>query len=110
MRTFKQGKVDLIEKVKREAIHRTFMDGDGCQAPGAIVIRKVKDDRGDGKPEYAVHFANTQCGGYHDGYYTSDLARAHRDFCDRLARYDPDGTRRASYMDGTGQPHTETDI
>lgn len=98
MRNFTKGNADLIAKASRESIKATFMDGDGCQAPGAIVLRKVRDaSRGDYRDEWAVHFANTQCGGYHGGDYTGDYAKALTYFDERVARYDPDGSRRASF-------------
>lgn len=102
MRDFTKGNPDLIAKVQREAIHKAFMDGDGMQAPGAVTIRKVRDTaNGSSFDEYAVHFANTQCGGYCDGGYHRTLAGAYEDFTKRLSRYDPDGSRRASYHLGT---------
>lgn len=103
MRKFINGNPDLIAKVQAEAVMVAFMNGDGCQAPGAAVVRKVRDTaKGDSFDEYAVHFANTQCGGYHGGSYSKDLAGAIEAFTERCTRYDPDGTRRASYIEGTG--------
>ena len=45
-RTFYNGKPALIASVAAAAVAVAFMNGDGCQAPGAVVVRKVRDAAG----------------------------------------------------------------
>lgn len=71
------------------------LDGDGCQAPGAIVIRKSDS----GHHPYVVHFANTQSGGHHGGSYCQTLDQAIARFNERKGRYDPTGDLHRSYND-----------
>lgn len=93
------GTAALIAAAESAAIMFIGMNGDGCQAPGAIVVRKVREPS-DLYPEgeYAVHFANTQCGGFHSGTYTKDLGAALVAACEDANRYDPTGRLRANFI------------
>lgn len=71
------------------------MAGDGCQAPGAIVVRDMGESRTAGR--YAVHFANFQDGGFHSGDYLDSPDEAARVASERLRRYDPTGRLRLCF-------------
>lgn len=95
---YTKGDPDRIAKAQAESIAFYGMDGKGATAPGAVTLRQVR------KPcefypmgEYAVHFANTQAGGYHGGNYCATLGEAYARFAERIERYDPDGTLNASF-------------
>lgn len=68
--------------------------GDGCQAPGAIVLRHLPDN--DVTP-FAVHFRNDQDSErmgrpvYYFGDYAATLADGWSAFGDKVKRYDPAG-------------------
>lgn len=63
------------------------MAGDGFQAPGAIVLRHQANAPG----KFVIHFANLQCGGFHQGWYDLDEGEALIAYRDRCHRYDPTG-------------------
>lgn len=89
---YTKGEPDLIEKARAESIEFYGMAGRGATAPGAVVLRQNRSiARGDSWDEWAVHFANTQLGGYHGGNYCSTLKEAQRAFRDRVENYDRDG-------------------
>ena len=88
----KKGNPELIEAAKRGALQFHGMDGDGVQAPGAIVIRDLG-----GVHPFVVHFANTQSGGYHSGSYCQTLDQAIARFNERKGRYDPTGDLHRSF-------------
>lgn len=92
-RNYTKGDQKLIDKARKEALHFVGFDGDGCQAPGAIVVRKS----GSGHHPFVTHFFNSQDGGYYSGNYCTTEADAITAMDERLPRYDPDGTRRASF-------------
>jgi hypothetical protein len=77
-----------------DVIQEYTLRGDGCQAPGAIVLRRL--DGNDVTP-FVVHFRNDQdsertgrpC--YYFGDYCTSLADGWRAFADKVARYDPTG-------------------
>lgn len=83
---------DPFRDVNAVQVYR--LKGDGCQAPGAIVLRHLPDN--DCTP-YVVHFRNDQdsertgrpC--YYFGDYCRTLADGWRAFADKVARYDPTG-------------------
>lgn len=89
----KKGNPDLIAKYQAAAILFHGLDGDGCQAPGAIVIHKAET----GNHPFVVHFANTQNGGYHSGSYCQTLDQAIARFNERKGRYDPTGDLHRSF-------------
>lgn len=93
---FTKGNPELIEAAKAACVNPTCdfygMDGDGIQAPGAIVVREVG-----GYSPFAVHFANTQCGGFHGGQYCKTLEEARSYAAKRAARYDPTGDLARSF-------------
>ena len=93
---FVKGNPDRIEAAKAAAFAAVDfhgMDGDGIQAPGAIVVREVNG----GVDKYAVHFANTQSGGFHGGYYTNSIVEARAELRERARRYDPTGDLHRSF-------------
>lgn len=90
--TIKKGNPELIEQAKRASLQFYGMDGDGVQAPGAVVIRDVG-----GVHPFVVHFANTQSGGYHEGSYCQTLEKAIARFNERVSRYDPTGDLNRSF-------------
>lgn len=81
-----------------DVIQEYPLKGDGCQAPGAIVLRRL--DGNDVTP-FVVHFRNDQdservgrpC--YYFGDYCTSLADGWRAFADKVARYDPTGALAA---------------
>ena len=84
-----------LELANAEAV--AFMAGDGLQAPGAIVTRRVRGE------ERATHFLNLQTGGFHQGDYAETYAEGLADFAARLARYDrTGGLREAADRQGFG--------
>jgi hypothetical protein len=89
---FTKGTRTLIEKARAESIEFYGMDGDGMQAPGAIVIREVG-----GYHPFAVYFANTQCGGYCHGDYCETLDEAQEAFVAKCNRYDPTAALNGSF-------------
>lgn len=93
---FTKGKPELIEKARAESLMFCGMDGDGIQAPGAIVIRETGRDL----HPFVVHFANTQCGGYHSGNYCTTRSEAETVAAERIERYDPTRKLRNSFHGG----------
>lgn len=89
----KKGNPALIAKYQADALAFHGLDGDGCQAPGAIVIHKADT----GLHPFVVHFANTQSGGYHGGQYCKTLEQAQNRFAERIDRYDPTGDLHRSF-------------
>lgn len=89
----RKGNPALIAKYQAEALQFHGLDGDGCQAPGAIVIHKSDSDR----HPFVVHFANTQSGGYHGGSYCETINQAIGRFNERKGRYDPTGDLHRSF-------------
>lgn len=81
-----------------DVIQAYEMRGDGCQAAGAIVLRRLPDN--DATP-FVVHFRNDAdsermgrpC--YYHGDYCSNLADAWAAFGEKIRRYDPTGTLAA---------------
>lgn len=81
-----------------DVIQAYEMRGDGCQAAGAIVLRRLPDN--DATP-FVVHFRNDAdsermgrpC--YYHGDYCSNLADAWAAFGEKVRRYDPTGTLAA---------------
>jgi len=59
------------------------VNGDGVQAPGAIVMCQIADTR---RP-FAVHFFNEQDGGFHMGSYCEDRAEAEDVYAMRVLKY-----------------------
>ncbi len=74
------------------------MRGDGCQAAGAIVLRRLPDN--DATP-FVVHFRNdadserTGRPCYYFGDYCANLADAWAAFGEKIRRFDPTGTLAA---------------
>jgi hypothetical protein len=93
---FIKGYPELIEKARAESLMFCGMDGDGIQAPGAIVIRETGRDL----HPFVVHFANTQCGGYHGGEYCTTRREADETALDKIRRYDPTKALRNSFHGG----------
>ena len=89
-----KGKPELVEAVRNDSIEFYGMDGDGCQAPGAIVIREQPHNQAH---PFVVHFANTQSGGYGGGEYCETLESAQARFVDKCTRYDPAARLNASF-------------
>lgn len=93
---YTKGNPELIEAAKAACVdpeHDFYgMDGDGIQAPGAIVVREVG-----GYQPYAVHFANTQYGGFYGGQYCDTLEDAREYAAKRAGRYDPTGDLARSF-------------
>ncbi len=81
-----------------DVIQAYEMRGDGCQAAGAIVLRRLPDN--DATP-FVVHFRNDAdsermgrpC--YYHGDYCANLADAWAAFGEKIRRYDPTGTLAA---------------
>lgn len=81
-----------------DVIQSYEMRGDGCQAAGAIVLRRLPDN--DATP-FVVHFRNDSdsermgrpC--YYHGDYCANLADAWQAFGEKVRRYDPTGTLAA---------------
>lgn len=77
-----------------DVIQAYEMRGDGCQAAGAIVLRRLPDN--DSTP-FVVHFRNDAdsermgrpC--YYAGDYCANLAEAWAAFGEKVRRYDPTG-------------------
>lgn len=85
-----------------KVIREYKMAGDGCQAPGAIVLV----DTGREPQPFATYFRNDQdseregkpC--YYSGTYESILSDAEATFEARCKRYDPTGRLHAAAMAG----------
>lgn len=90
---FTKGTQAHIDKARKESLRFVGFDGDGCQAPGALVIRET----GRSLHPFVVHYFNSQDGGYYSGSYCKTEAEAITAMDERLPRYDPDGTRRANF-------------
>lgn len=56
--------------------------GDGAQAPGFVTLCKV-----DGGFPFAVHFFNSQDGGFHEGTYCDTYQKAAARFCENVLRF-----------------------
>lgn len=77
-----------------DAIQTYEMRSDGCQAAGAIVLRRLP---GNDATPYVVHFRNNAdslrtgrpC--YYSGDYCANLADAWQAFGEKVSRYDPAG-------------------
>lgn len=94
MTTFTKGKPDLIADFRMRADRFYGMDGDGMQAPGAIVIAFLRSNP---LHPYVVWFANTQDGGTHYGDYCKTRDEADEAFNVKCTRYDPTGRLNASF-------------
>lgn len=71
------------------------MAGDGIQAPGAIVIRRLEHNK---RHPYVVHFRNDQCGGYCDGDYCENYLDAWEAYDRKCKRYDPTGDLHRTFL------------
>ncbi len=91
---FTKGDPALIAKAKGEAIEFYGMAGRGATAPGAVVLRKSNSEY----HPYVVHFANTQCGGYHGGNYCETLEEGLSAYAERCRKYDRDGDLHRAYI------------
>jgi hypothetical protein len=58
------------------------VNGDGVQAPGAIVMCEIGNER-----PYAIHFFNEQDGGFHMGSYCEDRKEAEDVYAMRVLKY-----------------------
>lgn len=94
---FVKGKPEHIEHFRTHADRFYGMDGDGYQAPGAIIIAFLRSNPD--RP-YVVWFANTQDGGTYAGDYCKTLAEATETFDKKCKRYDPTGTLNKSFLEG----------
>ena len=73
------------------------MAGDGAQAPGAVVLRRVA-----GYHPFVIHFANLQSGGYHMGDYFKTLKEAYPVFDKRKDYADPTGNLNKAFEEYEG--------
>lgn len=88
MRTYTKGHREIVERMQGESIKFYGMAGDGCTAPGCVVIRALPHNT---MHPFAVHFGNTQDGGYYFGNYCKDMQDAESAFAEKIGRYDRDG-------------------
>lgn len=75
----------IIKNPPNAEIHMGVqMDGDGIQAPGAIVLCRI---HGNAHHPYVAWFHNHQTGGYSGGDYCENLAEGIAAFNDKIERY-----------------------
>jgi hypothetical protein len=94
MSEFVKGNPELVADYRMRADRFYGMDGDGMQAPGAIVIAFLRSNK---NHPYVVWFANTQSGGTHNGDYCKTLKEAEEAFNVKCTRYDPTGRLNAAF-------------
>jgi len=91
-----KGDPKLIADYKMRADRFYGMDGDGIQAPGAIVLAFLRNSH----DPYVVWFANTQVGGTSGGDYCKTAAEALEAFDRKCKRYDPTGELNRAFNRG----------
>lgn len=84
---FTLGNPALIAKARAESIKFVGLAGRGATASGAVVIRELPHNK---LHPFAVHFFNSQDGGYYFGDYCTDRRDAEKALESKLMRYDRD--------------------
>lgn len=92
---FVKGRPELVKDFQMRADRFYGMDGDGIQAPGAIVIAFLRDKH----HPFVVWYANTQAGGTSGGDYCETMAEALEAFEVKCKRYDPTGALNKSFQE-----------